>query len=202
MVKKNTKEKLIETALDLIWKNSYSTVSVDDICTSAGVLKGSFYHYFPSKKDLAHAALQNCRAEFRRIYDEIFSPLTPALERFEKLADFKIEMQEKLYKKHGYVLGCPTGGFRQDLGDDAYKGDHELENFCLESLIYYQAALRDLISEGLIDSNTDVKQRAEEIYIFITGTMTMARMTNDLGFLRTSFKPSLMRIVGLVKELA
>lgn len=49
----NTKTKLIETATDLIWRDSYGSVSVDDICAQTGVKKGSFYHYFPSKAHLA-----------------------------------------------------------------------------------------------------------------------------------------------------
>jgi len=48
-----TKDKLLLVAFDLIWNNSYGSVSVDDICQRAGVNKGSFYHFFESKADLA-----------------------------------------------------------------------------------------------------------------------------------------------------
>lgn len=37
-----TKTRLLETANELIWKSSYGSVSVDDICTASGVNKGSF----------------------------------------------------------------------------------------------------------------------------------------------------------------
>ena len=53
-----TRQKLIETAKNLIWTSSYGAVSVDDICRTANVKKGSFYHYFPSKQDLALAAME------------------------------------------------------------------------------------------------------------------------------------------------
>jgi len=43
-----TKQKLLETAMELIWVSSYGSVGVDDICKRAGVSKGSFYHFFPS----------------------------------------------------------------------------------------------------------------------------------------------------------
>ena len=199
MVKKNTKEKLIETALNLIWKDSYATVSVEDICQSAGVLKGSFYHYFPSKKDLADAALIECRNNFRQIYNEIFSPLNPPLERFIKMADHKIAMQEQLFVENGFVLGCPTGGFRQDLScGDAENPD--LRDIGRESLTYYKAALKDLKDEGRIDPDTDIERRAEEIYVFMVGALTTARMLNDLTFLKSTFKPALVRIIGVEQE--
>jgi TetR/AcrR family transcriptional repressor of nem operon len=42
----------------MIWESSYGSVSVDDICTKAGVNKGSFYYAFKSKSDLAVAAFE------------------------------------------------------------------------------------------------------------------------------------------------
>ena len=199
MAKKKTKEKLIETALNLIWKDSYGTVSVEDICKSAGVLKGSFYHYFPSKKDLADAALIECRAHFRELYNDIFSPLNPPLERFMKMADHKIEMQEQMLKENGFVMGCPTGGFRQDLSA-AEAPNINIQDIGRESLTYYKAALKDMKAEGQIDSDTDIDRRADEIYVFMMGTMATARMMNDLTFMRTGFKPALRRIIGVEKE--
>jgi len=41
-----TKDKLLQVAFDLLWDNSYGSVSVGDICERAGVNKGSFYHFF------------------------------------------------------------------------------------------------------------------------------------------------------------
>ena len=55
---RETKQKLLETALDLIWENNYNCVGIVQICTQAGVTKGAFYHYFKSKSDLAAAALE------------------------------------------------------------------------------------------------------------------------------------------------
>ncbi len=53
-----TKRKILETAMELIWQSSYGSVSVDDICAKAGVNKGSFYYAFKSKAELAVAAYE------------------------------------------------------------------------------------------------------------------------------------------------
>jgi TetR/AcrR family transcriptional repressor of nem operon len=42
----SSKQKLLQTAMEMIWQSSYGSVSVDDICTQAGVNKGSFYYAF------------------------------------------------------------------------------------------------------------------------------------------------------------
>jgi tetracycline repressor-like protein len=43
---------IIEASRELMLKRSYAATSVDEICSKAGVSKGSFYHFFESKEDL------------------------------------------------------------------------------------------------------------------------------------------------------
>ena len=73
----DAKEKLLQVAFDLIWNQSYSSVSVDHICERARVNKGSFYHFFPSKSDLAVEAYEVHWREKQPELDRIFSPQIP-----------------------------------------------------------------------------------------------------------------------------
>ncbi len=73
----NAKERLLQVAFDLIWRQSYGSVSVDDICDRAKVKKGSFYYFFPSKSDLAVAAYEEHWQQSQPKYDRTFSPLVP-----------------------------------------------------------------------------------------------------------------------------
>lgn len=50
------RDKILETALDLIRRNGFAATSVDDLCAAAGVTKGAFFHHFPTKEALAVAA--------------------------------------------------------------------------------------------------------------------------------------------------
>ena len=43
-----TRQKIFDTALALLVKKGYDRVTVDDICASAGVSKGTFYHHYHS----------------------------------------------------------------------------------------------------------------------------------------------------------
>jgi len=54
-----TKNELLNAALAVIRSKGYSATTVDDICRKAGVSKGSFFHYFPSKEHLAIAAAEH-----------------------------------------------------------------------------------------------------------------------------------------------
>jgi AcrR family transcriptional regulator len=61
----DAKQRLLDTAIDLIWEQSYGAVSVDVICERAGTKKGSFYHFFPSKSDLTVAAIERTAVQLR-----------------------------------------------------------------------------------------------------------------------------------------
>jgi len=52
----DSKTKLLDAALQVIRAKGYAATTVDDICQQAGVTKGSFFHHFKSKDELALSA--------------------------------------------------------------------------------------------------------------------------------------------------
>lgn len=55
-VQHESKTKLLDAALHVIRAKGYAATTVDDICHHASVTKGSFFHHFKSKDELALAA--------------------------------------------------------------------------------------------------------------------------------------------------
>ena len=71
----NSDQKLMDATLDLMWEESYGSVTIDHICQRAGVKTGSFYYYYKSKSELAAAALERLWSEvWRPALDQTFSP--------------------------------------------------------------------------------------------------------------------------------
>ena len=58
----NSKIKLLDAALQVIRAKGYAATTVDDICHQAGVTKGSFFHHFKSKDELALSATAHWEA--------------------------------------------------------------------------------------------------------------------------------------------
>jgi TetR/AcrR family transcriptional regulator, transcriptional repressor for nem operon len=56
--KLSAKDNILAAALSVIRRKGYAATSVDDLCATAGVTKGAFFHYFKSKEDLAVAAAE------------------------------------------------------------------------------------------------------------------------------------------------
>ena len=55
-VRHESKTKLLDAALHVIRAKGYSATRIEDICEAAGLTKGSFFHHFDSKEELALAA--------------------------------------------------------------------------------------------------------------------------------------------------
>jgi TetR/AcrR family transcriptional repressor of nem operon len=53
-----SKHKLLDAALHVIRAKGYIATRVEDVCEAAGLTKGSFFHHFKSKEDLALAAAE------------------------------------------------------------------------------------------------------------------------------------------------
>jgi TetR/AcrR family transcriptional repressor of nem operon len=58
----DSKTKLLDAALQVIRAKGYAATTVEDICSQAGVTKGSFFHHFKSKDDLALSATAHWEA--------------------------------------------------------------------------------------------------------------------------------------------
>jgi AcrR family transcriptional regulator len=58
----STRDRLIQTAMQLFWEKGYGSTSVADVLHAAGVNSGSLYHFFPGKQDLLLAVLDAYRA--------------------------------------------------------------------------------------------------------------------------------------------
>ena len=66
--KHNSRTRLLDAALDLIRAKGYAATAVDEICHRAGVTKGSFFHHFRSKDDLALAAVAHWEAKTASLF--------------------------------------------------------------------------------------------------------------------------------------
>ena len=75
------KRQLVEAAMSLFAERGYSATRIVDICERAGVAKGLFYWYFPTKLDLFDELARTMRQQLRRAQAEAMDPALDALTR-------------------------------------------------------------------------------------------------------------------------
>ena len=191
----DTKQKLLSTAVTLIWENSYGSISVDDICNRAGVNKGSFYYAFKSKSDLAAAAFEDHWNKKRGMMDEIFSSQVPPLERLEKYCNRMVQDQIEKHDKFGKFCGCPFASIGSELStqdEQIRKKAHDLSE---RSMKYLACTLRDAEAEGILEAKDPV-ELARQLYCHVTGLIMQAKIENNPEPLK-SLKKGVFRLLGV-----
>jgi TetR/AcrR family transcriptional repressor of nem operon len=193
-----TRQKLIDTATDLIWTSSYGAVSVDDICKAADVKKGSFYHYFPSKQALAITAMEEYYEQVvKPDMEKLFSSDLSAIQRLERMADSVIEEQKDTLKKYGRVCGCPFGALASEMIGEEEQGIPEKVTEMFTRCKYYMRKMLEQAADEEQIAKEDIDAKTEEVHDFITGLMMMARIHNSVEGLERDLKPGVARILGV-----
>jgi TetR/AcrR family transcriptional regulator, transcriptional repressor for nem operon len=190
-----TRQKLLDTALNLIWSSSYGNVTVDDICKAGGISKSSFYHFFKSKSELAVAAYQSHWENAAADYNRIFSTLVAPLDRLRNYCAYVEHNMEQGIEKTGKMPGCPYSlvGAELSLVDETMR--QQVQKMFGGVVRFIEQALRDAQHEGSIDPSFDPHTMAEDLYSFILGLLLQAKVRNDVKLLHR-LEPTIMAMIG------
>ena len=116
------RSRLLQAGLDLVHARGFAASGVKDITDAAGVPKGSFYAYFPSKEALAEAILEHYWADIQTrllpILDGDGSPQERITHFFHALADD--------HEAGDFLLGCLIGQMSLELSTSSDRVRAEL----------------------------------------------------------------------------
>ncbi|MDJ0771694.1 MAG: TetR/AcrR family transcriptional regulator [Ilumatobacter sp.] len=78
------KQQLVDAAVALFAERGYAATRIRDICDEAGVAKGLFYWYFPTKLDLFGELTRSMRRGLRRAQADAMTADADAVERIRQ----------------------------------------------------------------------------------------------------------------------
>lgn len=136
-----SKEKILQAASELFYRNGYLATSVDDIIERSQVSKSNFYYHFKSKEDLGLAVLEQHQENFQAMLrDTLHNGAFAPKERLQQLFDFLVEAQESRLEKGG----CPFGNLIAEMTE------HSERFRCRLSAMFGELAsvYADLVAEG------------------------------------------------------
>ena len=182
----DAKERLIGTAKEMIYANSYEAVSVDELCAAAGVGKSSFYHFFPSKQDLALAALESRWQQFEEfVLKPSFSDDLPPQERIVRFFDLVWKEQQVQKQVDGHVGGCPFGNLTLEMSTRNEAMRVRLQWIFRQWLTYFEQTLREAKEQEVVAENLDIVVTAQALLAYFEGTMLLSKGNNDPALIRT-----------------
>jgi TetR/AcrR family transcriptional repressor of nem operon len=171
----DTRDRIVRSAAKLFLTRSYQSVGVGDLCVAADVRKGSFYHFFPSKADLAKAVVDRHAGELERRL-AAGNGDGPAA-RLRAVTDAVTLIQTGFEKRFGRIVGCPFGNLAAELSttDDALRA-HVAGVFDRWEASLAEAC-RAAAAHGVLREGVDPDRLAHQILAHVQGLILLAKVT-------------------------
>ena len=193
MPKKNSsKQKIIETAMNLFHFQGVHRTGIDEILQKSGTGKGQFYHYFKNKDDLVHQILQVFHSRLKSQEIAIARELK-TWKDLEQWFFFYIEAQKKM----GCERNCPiaTIGVEISTEQDLLRKDVcGIFDCARQPLTNFFRMMKD---NGKIKKSTDPKALTDFCYSIMQGGLLVAKIQRDIIPFENSVNHALQYINSL-----
>lgn len=176
----DAREKIVEAACELFHQRGYQAVGVQEICAAAGVKKGSFYHFFRSKQELALAMLDEMWARVRKLeFEPAFRPEYAPLERIERYLEITPQIFDEVRTPDGALCGCPFGNMALEMSTQDEPIRRKVEGIFRAWAAYLVGALDEAVACGDLPP-LDTRAAAESVVAYISGVALLAKARNSV----------------------
>jgi len=180
----DTQQRILDSARELIQSRSYADVGVAAICEHAGVQKGSFYHFYPSKRDLTLSVLDATYVDIKeKLVTKAFAEDIPPLARLDRFGQLAFEFQRQLHQSTGLVLGCPFGNLSNELATQDETIRIRIEQIFTNLQVVMRKVLRDAVDAGDV-SKINIDATAQAMLAYFEGVMLLAKSQNNTEIVR------------------
>ena len=159
-----SKVRFLDAALQVIRTKGYSATRIEDVCDAAKLTKGSFFHHFESKEDLALAAA----AHFAAMADALFATasyqsLTDPLERLLGYVEFRIAILQGSLPEFTCLLGT--------MVQETYDTHPDIRAACDTHISAHAAQVAKVIAEAKRRYAPDAPWSAESLALHIQAVL-------------------------------
>jgi TetR/AcrR family transcriptional repressor of nem operon len=171
-----TKEKLLGAAQSLMLAKGFTATTVDEICETAKLTKGSFFHYFKSKDHLGQAVLDRfVSTKQQAIQKSPFLKMRDPLQRVYGYLDFIIEMS----KGPAAPSSCLLGNFAQELSDTHPKIRTQCATYFAKWAEQFQRDLDEAKKQYAPRAPIDTRSLAEHFIAVLEGALILAKAKQE-----------------------
>lgn len=171
-----SKTKLLDAALKVVRTKGYNATRIEDICAEAGLTKGSFFHHFKSKDELALAAM----AHYDSLSEALFAsaPYHDAADPLSRLISY-VEFRKAILRGDLPDFTCFAGTIVQE----AYRTHPDLAAAGERSIVGHakvlEADVRAAMREHGIRRTWTAKSLTLYMQAVIQGSLILAKATGS-----------------------
>ena len=191
----DARPRIVSAAKRLFHERGYQAVGVSELCGSSDVNKGSFYHFFPSKRHLLLEVLANSWDETGILKSWLQEPPTSPKNDFRHYLRELFAFHYAEWEASGYVRGSMLGNISAELGTaNEPIIVAEIKRLSDQQRRAFRALLLAGRNTGEL-SVEDIGASADGLLASIQGLLLLAKIRNDLGILPAS-EAILMNLAG------
>lgn len=191
----DARARLITSGSNLFRERGFSAVGVAQLCEAAGVNKGSFYHFFPSKRELLLEVIDRAWDETGMLSSWEETPPTRPIDELRQYLQELFAQHFADRESSGRVRGVLLASVALELGShdqvvaDRIGGllDREVGAFAI--LLARAEALGEVTLEN-------PHRSARTMVACLQGLLMLAKVKNDLQVLPSS-EGDLLRLAGV-----
>jgi TetR/AcrR family transcriptional repressor of nem operon len=173
---KDTRQRIVEAAMELFWLKGYGSTSIADILSRSQVNSGSLYHFFPGKQDLLLAVLDAYRDGIGpMLLEPAWDGVGDPVERvFALLGSYRRALIET-----ECTYGCPIGSLALELHD----ADPAVRELLAVNFAGWVGAIERCLADAgeRLPADLDRRALAEFVLTTMEGGVMQARTHRDVG---------------------
>ena len=185
MKRTNKRNELIRVGSEIVVRQGFNAASLNEILSTAGVPKGSFYYYFSSKEDFGLAIIDDCSSKYQDklkniLGEQRYSPLTRLRNYLESgIADMEAS---------NCTNGCLIGNLAQELSAQNELFRDRLSQVFVYWEQYLSLCLKAAYEVGEIKSDRNLDDLAKFILSSWQGAILQAKVTKSVMPMQTFVK--------------
>lgn len=169
--------RLLEAGVTVIRAKGLSATTVDDLCATAGVTKGAFFHHFDSKEAYAVAAAGHWSATTAVLFAEApYHDHADPIDRILGYLDFRASLIAGLSAAE---YSCLVGTMTQE----AFDSSPTVRDACGASILGHAATLEADIADALASAGAgpelDAASLARYTQVVLQGAFVVSKAAND-----------------------
>jgi AcrR family transcriptional regulator len=175
-VTKDTRQRIIEAAMELFWLKGFGSTSIADILSRSQVNSGSLYYFFPGKQDVLIAVLEAYRDGIgAMLLEPAWAAVDDPVERvFALLGRYREAIVDT-----DCEYGCPIGSLALEL----HEPDPAVRELLAANFRAWIAAVEAQLRQAAdrLPSGTDFQALAELTLNVMEGGVMQARTFRDVA---------------------
>jgi TetR/AcrR family transcriptional regulator, transcriptional repressor for nem operon len=159
-----SKTKFLNAAMHVIRVKGYTATRIEDVCAEAGLTKGSFFHHFKSKEDLALAAAEHWEEVTGSLFRSApYRQLADPLDRVLAYVDFR----KKILQGELADFTCLVGTMVQEV----YDTNPDIREACNRSISSHALTVEADIAEAMQKYDVKGEWTAQSLALYTQATL-------------------------------